>query len=111
MIQLWSDEVSPAPPERVAALARYNEELSQAGVLLAAEGLVASSAGVHIALQRGEHAVREGARTEQRLGVGFWVLRVGSKRDAVQWAQRCPLVEGDALEVRQLFSDVDVTLY
>lgn len=107
MIQLWSDEARPAAAEHVAALAQFNDELSQAGVLLAAEGLVASSAGVHIGLAGGERHVREGARPAQRLGVGFWIVRVGCKREAVELAQRCPLAEGDAIEVRQLFGAAD----
>jgi hypothetical protein len=108
MIQLWTEEASSAVPERVNALARYNEELAEAGVLLAAEGLVASHAGVHIALHGGERHVVEGAHSEGRLGVGFWIVRARDKRDAVAWAQRCPLGEGDALEVRQLYGAADL---
>ena len=108
MIQLWTDEARPAAPELVDALARFNEELADGGVLLAAEGLVASRAGVHIALRRGERSVRDGATGLQRSGVGFWILRVRDKREAVAWAQRCPLGEGDALEVRQLFGAADL---
>ena len=108
MIQLWTDEARSAAPELVNALARYNDELAESGVLLAAEGLVASHGGVHIAYQSGERLVRDGACTPQRLGAGFWILRVRDKREAVAWAQRCPLSEGDALEVRQLFGAADL---
>jgi hypothetical protein len=111
MIQLWTDEARPAAPELVNALARYNDELADSGVLLAAEGLVASKSGVHIAYQSGERLVRDGATTPRRLGVGFWILRVRDKREAVAWAQRCPLGEGDALEVRQLFGAADLEGY
>ncbi|HEX6239451.1 MAG TPA: YciI family protein [Polyangiales bacterium] len=111
MIQLWTDEARPAAPELVQALARFSDELDHAGVLLAAEGLVDSRTGVHIAYQRGERSIREGARTAQRLGVGFWIVRAGSKREAVEWAQRCPLQEGDAIEVRQLFGAQDFDGY
>ena len=111
MIQLWSDEGRPAPAEHVAALAQYNDELGQAGVLLAAEGLVASSAGVHIGLAGGERHVREGVHSSQRSGVGFWIVRVGCKREAVELAQRCPLGEGDAIEVRQLYGAADLDGY
>jgi hypothetical protein len=107
MIQLWSDESLPATAERVSALAGYNDELSRAGVLLAAEGLVASSAAVRIALSHGERSVAEGASSAERLGVGFWIVRARDKREAVSWAQRCPLVDGDTLEVRQLFGEAD----
>ena len=107
MIQLWSDEARSVPPERVSALARYNEELAEAGILLAAEGLVASQAGVHIALRSGERLVHEGTPAAERSGVGFWIVRACDKREAVRWAQRCPLGEGDALEVRQLYGEAD----
>lgn len=111
MIQLWADESRPAAPELVSALARFGDDLADAGVLLAAEGLVASSAGVHIVHQRGERSVHEGARTPRCLGVGFWIVRAGSTREAVEWAQRCPLQEGDAIEVRQLFGAADLDGY
>jgi hypothetical protein len=112
MIQLWSDETRPASPARVHALARYNEELAQAGVLLAAEGLVASPSGMRIALAGGERVLTPGPfRDAPRLGAGFWIVRVGEKREALEWGKRCPLAEGDVLEVRELYGFTELSLH
>lgn len=111
MIQLWSDETRPASPALVSALARFNEELAQAGVLLAAEGLLASSAGVRMTMARGERVVTHGPFFDTtKLGAGFWIVRAGSKQQALEWARRCPLGEGDLLEVRELYGLADLAL-
>jgi hypothetical protein len=111
IIQLWSDETRPAAPALVSALARFNEELAQAGVLLAAEGLVASSAGVRMTMAQGERSVAQGPfHDPSKLGVGFWIVRASSKQQALEWARRCPLAEGDMLEVRQLYGHADHAL-
>jgi hypothetical protein len=111
IIQLWSDETRPASPALVSALARFNEELAQAGVLLAAEGLLSSSAGVRMTMARGERIVAQAPFLEpSRLGVGFWIVRASSKQQVLEWARRCPLAEGDMLEVRQLYGQADLAL-
>jgi hypothetical protein len=111
IIQLWSDEARPASPALISALARFNEELAQAGVLLAAEGLVASSAGVRMIMARGERIVTNGPFFDaSKLGAGFWIVRASSKQHALEWARRCPLGEGDMLEVRELFGLADLAL-
>lgn len=111
IIQLWSDEARPPSPALVSALARFNEELAQAGILLAAEGLVASSAGVRMTMARGERLVTPGPFFDgAKLGAGFWIVRASSKQHAVDWARRCPLGEGDTLEVRELYGLADLAL-
>jgi hypothetical protein len=111
IMQLWSDEARPASPTLVQALARFNEELAQAGVLLAAEGLVASSAGVRMTMARGERIVTHGPfRDASRLCAGFWILRASSKQHVLEWARRCPLGDGDMLELRELYGVADIAL-
>jgi hypothetical protein len=112
IIQLWSDEARPASPLLVSALARFNEQLEQAGVLLAAEGLVKSESGVRINMVQGERALREGPFLDAAagLGAGFWIIRAKSKHEAVEWAKRCPLAEGDQLEVRALYGLPELAL-
>lgn len=111
IIQLWSDEGRPVSPVSVSALAHFNEQLSQAGVLLAAEGLVKSDTALRITMADGAHDVSAGPfRDAPRLGAGFWIIRARSKQEALDWAKRCPLAEGDQLELRQLYGMPDLAL-
>jgi hypothetical protein len=111
MIQLWSDERALPDEKRVVAMARYNDMLSQAGVLLCAEGLLSSTRGARIAMHGGQPVVVQGPFDDGRTPcVGFWLLRVGSKAEAVEWARLCPLSEGDILDVRQLYTVPELAL-
>jgi hypothetical protein len=111
IIQLWSDEVRPASPAFISALAHFNERLAQAGVLMAAEGLVMSEAGMRIAMAAGERVLTAGPFVDApRLGAGFWIIRAASKQEALEWAKRCPLGEGDHLELRPLYGFADLAL-
>jgi hypothetical protein len=98
--------------ELVAAMGRYNEELVKAGVLLAAEGLHASSKGARVKFSGGRTSVIDGPFTETKeLIAGFWLIQVRSKDEAIEWARRVPAPHGDgvetAIEVRQVFEDAD----
>jgi hypothetical protein len=92
----------------VAAMMKYNEELSNAGVLLALDGLHPSAKGSRIRVTGGKKSVSDGPFTETKelLG-GYWLLQVKSKDEAVEWASRCPLGEGEMLELRQVFEMSD----
>jgi hypothetical protein len=89
--------------EAVAAMMNYNETLQRAGVLLSLDGLHPPSSGVRVAFQGGKANVTDGpfAEVKEVLG-GYWMIRVNSKDEAVQWAQRCPAAEGDVIEIRQV---------
>ncbi len=96
--------------DAVAAMMKYNEELQKAGVLLALDGLHPPSGGVRISLQGGKKTVTDGPFTEAKeLVGGYWVIDVKSKEEAVEWATRAPIGDGDVIEVRQVFelSDFD----
>lgn len=111
IMQLWSDEARPVSPALVSALARFNEQLANAGVLLSAEGLVKSDSGVRITMAQGARAVSDGPfRETSKLGAGFWIIRAQDKHEALRWAERCPLAEGDQLELRQLYGLSDLAL-
>ena len=82
---------------------KFNEALTQAGVLLALDGLHPSSKGARITSAGGKKTVTDGPFTEAKeLVGGYWVIDVKSKDEAVEWATRCPLGDGDILEVRQV---------
>ena len=111
MIQLSSREnaeLGEGEARLVAAVAKYCDELMNAGVLLAVEGLLESAKGARISMAHGQRTVADGPfRDTPRLGVAFWVIRAKSKAEALAWAERCPLSEGDLLEVRQLYDPTD----
>ena len=89
--------------EAVAAMSKYNESLSQAGVLLALDGLHASDKGARIGFSTdGDVTVTDGPFTEAKeLIGGYWLIQVRSKEEAVEWATRCP-GRGCTIELRQV---------
>jgi hypothetical protein len=94
-----------APPtdEAFEAMGRYNTELVDAGVLLAAEGLAPSAEGFVVTRDDADASVTDGPFTEAKeLIAGFWILEVASREEAVQWATRCPIGPGVRLEVRRI---------
>jgi AraC family transcriptional regulator len=91
-------------------MGKFNEELAKAGVLLAGEGLHPSSKGVRVAFHGKERTVIDGPFAETKeLIAGFWLWKVKSMEEAIQWLKRCPNpheVDG-AVEIRQVFSADD----
>jgi hypothetical protein len=91
-----------------AAMNRYNEELTKAGVLLALDGLHPIAAGARVSFPGGKATVTDGPFTEAKEVVGgYWIIQAKSKEEAVEWATRCPAGEGDMIEVRQVFEMSD----
>ena len=89
--------------EQLAEMARYNEELVKAGVVLAGEGLQATSKGARVRYSGATRTVIDGPFAETKeLIAGFWLIRAKSKDEAIEWAKRVPFQEGD-VEVRQVF--------
>jgi hypothetical protein len=94
-----------APPadEVFEAMGRFNHDLVEAGVLLAAEGLAPSSDGFLVTHDGEGPSVTDGPFTEAKeLVAGFWMLEVASREEAVQWARRCPIGPGVTLQVRRI---------
>jgi len=89
--------------EAVAAMMKYNEALQKAGVLLALDGLHPPSMGVRVSFESGKARVTDGPFAEARevLG-GYWMIQVGSKAEAIEWAKRCPGSPNEIIEVRQV---------
>ena len=84
-------------------MGRYNEELAQAGVLLAGEGLKASSNGARVQFEGSRRTVVDGPFTETKeLIAGFWILQAGSLAEAVEWVKKAPMPGGE-LEIRPVF--------
>jgi hypothetical protein len=95
---------TPAP-EAAAAMGRYNEELTKAGVLLALDGLHPASAGARVEFGAGGATkVLDGPFTEAKEIVGgYWIIDVKSRDEAIEWARRVPADAGQAIELRQIF--------
>ena len=101
-----SEEEWEPSAEAVAAMSKYNEELTKAGVLLALDGLHPASEGARIsrAVPGGPVTVTDGPFSEAKEVVGgYWLIDVKSKEDAVQWASRCPVAGASFIEVRRVF--------
>jgi hypothetical protein len=98
--------------ELLAEMGRFNEELLRAGVLLAAEGLHASSKGVRVRFAAGRTTVIDGPFTETKeLVGGFWLWQVQSLDEAVEWIRRSPFQKRDAeVEIRGVFETEDLGL-
>jgi hypothetical protein len=97
--------------EMLAAMGNFNEELARAGVLLAGEGLHPSSRGVRVMFNGKERLVTDGPFPETKeLIAGFWLWKVESIAEAIEWLKRCPNPyneSGREVEVRQVFSTED----
>ena len=104
-------EAGELPSERVlAAMGKYNEELVKAGVLLAGEGLHASSKGARVKFSGSKRTVVDGPFLETKeLIAGFWLIQVKSKEEAIEWVKRIPNPDGDdsEIEIRQVFEAED----
>ena len=91
MVPNKSEAGPPPTPEAFAAMQQYNEELVKAGVLLAAEGLSASSQGTRVKFSGDERIVMDGPFAEAKEVIaGFTILQVKSKEEAIEWVKRAP---------------------
>ena len=98
--------VMPTEAE-LAEMGRFNEELVKAGVMLAGEGLHPTSKGARIPYDGDKRTVIDGPFAEAKEVVaGFWIIRVGSREEAIEWARRVPFREGE-VEIRQVFEAED----
>jgi hypothetical protein len=96
------------PADAVEKMMRYNEELQKAGVLLSLDGLHPLSSGARVSFADGKPIVTDGpyVETKEVLG-GYWIIKVNSKQEAIDWAKRCPAAQNETIEVRQVFEMED----
>jgi hypothetical protein len=102
-----TSEAGVMPSEQlISEMGKFNEELAKAGVLLAAEGLHASSKGVRVKFSAGKQTVTDGPFAETKeLVAGFWLWECKSLEEAIEWVKRCPDPmpgEESEIEVRQV---------
>ena len=95
-------------PKIVLPMRKFNQEMTKAGVLLAAEGLHPTSKGTRLQVSGGKRVITDGPFTEAKEVIaGFWMIQVKSKEEALEWAKRCPLPENGLIEIRQVFENSD----
>lgn len=87
----------------VAEMMKFNEELQNSGVLLALDGLHPVSMGARVTFKDRVPTVIDGPFVEAKevLG-GYWLIDVGSKEEAIEWAKRCPMGDNEIIEIRQV---------
>jgi hypothetical protein len=112
MILLKADKTTEAgvlPDEKLLTeMGKYNEELVKAGVMQAGEGLQPSSKGVRVKFSGDNPTVAEGPFPDlKELVCGFWIFKVNSRQEAIDWAKRAPLGDGAEIEIRQIFEAED----
>ena len=94
--------------ELLSEMTDFNEQLAKAGVMLAGEGLQASSKGARVKFQGKTRTVIDGPFTETKeLVAGFWIWEVKSKDEAIAWLKRAPFDGGTEVEIRQIFEAED----
>jgi hypothetical protein len=111
MVLVKADKASEGgvlPDEKMLAeMGKFNEQLVKAGVMLAGEGLQASSKGVRVKFSKGKKTVIDGPFAETKeLIAGFWLWQVRSKEEAIEWLKRAPF-EDTEVEIRQVFEADD----
>ena len=90
--------------EILTEMGKYNEKLAKAAVLLAAEGLQASSKGARVKFSGAKRTVIDGPFAETKeLVAGFWLWQVKSKEEAIEWLKHAPFDGGTEVEIRQVF--------
>jgi hypothetical protein len=95
-------------PELLAKMGKYNEELQRAGIMLAGDGLRSSAQGKRVKFGDGKRIVTDGPFAETKeLVAGFWLWKVKSMDEAVEWLKRAPFDGGAEVEIRQLHEPED----
>lgn len=104
-------EAGVMPSEQLLTeMGNYNEELVKAGIMQAGEGLHPSSKGARVRFSGKERTVVDGPFSETKeLVAGFWIWKVNSLQEAIDWVKRCPnpMMEDSDIEIRQIFEAED----
>jgi len=96
------------PTELLEEMTSYNEQLINAGVMLAGEGLHPTSKGARVRFSGEERTVIDGPFTEAKeLVAGYWIWECASREEAIEWLKRAPFGGGVEVELRQIFEVED----
>jgi hypothetical protein len=108
MVKATKDSEAGVMPseELLGAMAKFNEEMVKAGVMLDGNGLQSSSKGARVRFEGNKRTVIDGPFAETKeLVAGYWIIQVKSKAEAIEWIKRCPNPHNvdSEIEIRQLF--------
>jgi hypothetical protein len=108
IVKASKDSEAGVPPDQklLTEMGKYNEELVKAGIMLAGEGLQATSKGKRVKFSGTKRTVVDGPFSETKeLIAGFWLWQVRSMEEAIEWVKRCPNPTGteSEIEIRPLF--------
>ena len=96
------------PSDAVEKMMKFNEELANAGALVALDGLTPPATGARVAFRGGKPVVTDGPFAESKEVVGgYWMIRANTREEAINWAKKVPASEADVIEVRQVFEMSD----
>jgi hypothetical protein len=98
---------SGAMPDKkdLLEMGKFNQQLADAGLMIAGEGLHPSSKGARIDFTGGKPKVSDGPFAETKeLVAGYWVLQAKSKDEVIDWMKKAPFQDGE-IEIRQIFED------
>lgn len=91
------------PADLVAKMTKYNDSLTKAGILLTLDGLTPPAKASRVKFAGAKPKVVDGPFTEAKEMVGgYWMIQVKSKAEAIEWAKRAPMLDGDTIEVREV---------
>jgi hypothetical protein len=112
MILVKADKNSEAgilpDPSLFEKMGKFNEELVNAGVMLAGEGLHPTSKGARVKFSGDKRTVTDGPFAETKeLVAGYWIWKVNSKQEAIDWLKRAPFDGGTEVEIRQIYEPED----
>jgi hypothetical protein len=94
--------------QELAEMGKFNEQMIDAGIMLAGEGVQASSKGARVQFNGGTPMVTDGPFAETKeLLAGFWLIQVKDKQEALEWCRRIPFSNGEEVELRQVFEASD----
>jgi len=112
MVKATKDSEAGMLPDQklLAAMGKFNEELVNAGIMQAGEGLQPSSKGARVKFSGTTRTVVDGPFAETKeLVAGFWLWKVKSKEEAIEWVKRCPnpMPTDSEIEIRQVYEAED----
>jgi hypothetical protein len=106
--ETYKDDFVP-PAELMIKMGKFNDSMSKAGVLLSLDGLTPPGKAARVSFAGGKPRVTDGPFAEAKEMVGgFWMIQVRSREEAVEWARRAPMLDGDIIEIRQVQELADV---
>jgi hypothetical protein len=103
-----SENGEPPPSDIVEKMQQFNEDLINAGVMLAGDGLYPSAKGVRVRFEGGKRTVIDGPFAEAKeLVAGYWLWQVRSLDEAIEWLKKAPFDGGTEVEIRPIFESED----